>query len=86
MKHAVQITLATDVSKSDVYSCVCLKLTVETAEQIELIWELPSTCSYTLLGGNLDISKNEGTSLWNFVLNSRLSNICFGISIMEVCY
>jgi len=28
------------------------------------------TTSYTVLAGNSAISKNEGTSLWNFVPNS----------------
>jgi len=34
---------------------------------------------------NPDISKNKGTSLWNFVPNSGL-NIRFGISIVETYY
>ena len=32
------------------------------------------------------IYKNNGTSLWNFVQNSGLKKICFGVSIVETCY
>ena len=48
-----------------------------------LACELPS---YTVLKGNSVISKNKGTSLWNFVLNSGLRKFCHGISIVEMCY
>jgi len=40
----------------------------------------------TLLKGNSVISKNKGTSLWNFVLNSGLRKFRHGISIVETCY
>jgi len=30
--------------------------------------------------------QKKGTSLWNFVPNSGLRKICFGISIVETCY
>jgi len=39
--------------------------------------------SYTVLKGNSVISKNKGTSLWNFVLNSGLRKFRHGISIVE---
>jgi len=42
--------------------------------------------SYTVLKGNSVISKNKGTSLWNFVLNSGLRKFRHGISIVETCY
>ena len=59
--------------------CLSVRLSVrsqcsiETAERIELVLacELPSTRP-TVLKGNLVISKNKGTSSWNFVLNSGL--------------
>jgi len=35
---------------------------------------------------SLAISKNKGTSLWNFVPNSGLGKYCFGITIVETCY
>ena len=38
------------------------------------------------LKGNLGVSKNNGTSLWNFVPNSRRRKFCFGVSIFEKCY
>ena len=39
-----------------------------------------------VLKGNSVISKNKGTSLWNFVLNSRLRKFRHGISIVEMYY
>ena len=39
--------------------------------------------SYTVLKGNSDISKNNGTSVWNFVLKSGLRKFHHGISIAE---
>ena len=36
--------------------------------------------------GNSVISKNNGTSLWNFVLNYGLRKFRHGISIVETCY
>jgi len=70
---------------------VTSRCSIETAERIELVLacELPSTFhpSYTVLKGNLVISKNKGTSLWNFVLNSELRRkFRHGISIVETCY
>ena len=50
-----------------------------------LACELPSTCP-TLLLGNSVISKNKGTSLWNFVLNSGIRQFRHSISIVETCY
>jgi len=51
-----------------------------------LACELPSTRSYTVLKGNSVISKNKGTSIWNFVLNSGLRNFRHSITIVETCY
>jgi len=44
--------------------------------------------SYTVSNGNSVISKNKGTSLWNFVLNSGVRKFRHGISIVivETCY
>ena len=42
--------------------------------------------SYTVLKGNLGISKYKGTSLWNFFLDSGLRKFHNGISIVETCY
>ena len=39
-----------------------------------------------MLKGNSVISKNNGTSLWNFVLNSGLGKFRQDISIVETCY
>ena len=57
---------------------VCLSVTsrcfIETVKRIELgigMWASFHP-SYTVLKENSDISKNKGTSLWNFVLNSGL--------------
>jgi len=38
--------------------------------------------SYTVLKENSVISKNKGTSLWNFALNSGLRKLRHGISIV----
>ena len=42
--------------------------------------------SYTALKENSHIIKNEGTSLWNLVLNSGLRKFRHSISIVEACY
>ena len=42
--------------------------------------------SFTVLKGNSVISKNKGTSLWNFVLKSGIRKFRHGISIVEACY
>ena len=68
---------------------VCLSVTsrcsIETAEQIELVFGMSASFhpSYTVLKGNSVISKIKGTSLWNFVLNSGLRKFRHGISIVE---
>jgi len=46
----------------------------------------PVLHTYTMLKGNSVISKNKGTSLWNFVLKSGLRKFRHGISITETCY
>ena len=48
----------------------------------ELSFTRPTLCKK----GNSVISKNKGTSLWNFVLNSGLRKLRHGISIVETCY
>ena len=45
-----------------------------------------ATFLYTVLKGNSVISKNKGTSIWNFVLNFGLIKFRHGISIVETCY
>ena len=72
--------------------CVCPSVTsrcfIETAEWIELVFGMWVSFqpSYTMLKGNSFITKNMGTSLWNFVLNSWLRKFRHGISIVETCY
>ena len=58
------------------------------AERIELVFGMWASFhpSYTVLKGNSVISKNKGTSLWNFVLNSGLRKFRHGMSIVEMCY
>ena len=78
------------------WACVCLfvslsvtsRCSVETAERIELVFGMWASFhpSYTVLKGNSVISKNKGTSLWYFVLNSGLRKFRHGISIVETCY
>ena len=71
---------------------VCLSVisrsSIEMAEQIELVFGMAASLhqSYTVLKGNLGISKYKGTSLRNFVPNSGHRQFCFGISIVETCY
>jgi len=61
---------------------------IETAERIELVFGMWTSfnLSYTVLKGNTVISKNKGTSLWNFVVKSGLGKFRHGISIVETCY
>ena len=74
--------------------CLCLSVSVtsrcftETAKRIELVFGMWSSFhpSYTVLKGNSVISKNKGTSLWNFVIHSGLRKFRHGISIVETCY
>jgi len=72
--------------------CLCLSVTsrssIETAERIELVFGMRASFhpSYTVLKRNSVISKNKGTSLWNFFLNFRLRKFRHGISIVEMCY
>jgi len=67
--------------------CLCLLLSVTSQCSIKTAgWiEVGFFCMgasfhlyYTVLKGNLDIFKNKGTSLWNFVSDSRLRKVCFG--------
>ena len=68
--------------------CPCLSMSVtsrcsiETAERIELFLACELPASYTVLKRNSVISKNKGTSLWNFVLNYGLRKFRHGISIV----
>ena len=72
--------------------CVCLSVTsrssVNMAERIELVFGMwaPFYPSFTVLKRNSGISKNKGTSLRHFILNSGLGNFCFGVSVVETCY
>jgi len=67
---------------------VTSRCSIETVGRIELVLacELPSTrpTVYTVLRNSV-ISKNKGTSLWNFVLNSGLGKFRHGM-IVETCY
>jgi len=67
---------------------VTSRCSIETAERIELIFGTWAFfhLSYSVLKGNSVISKNKGTFLWNFVLNSGLGKFRHGISIVEMCY
>ena len=71
---------------------VCLYVTsrcsIETAKRIEMVFGTRASFhpSYTVLKGNSVISKNKGTSLWNFVLNSGLRKFRHAMSIVETCY
>jgi len=42
--------------------------------------------SYIVLKGNLVISKNKDTSVYNFFLNSGLGKFPNDISVVEMCY
>ena len=61
---------------------------IETVERMELVFGMWASFhpSYIVLEENPVISKNKGTSLWNFVLNFGLSKFLLGISIVETCY
>jgi len=67
---------------------VTSRSSIKTAERIELVFGMWASFhpSYSVLKANLVISKNKGTSLWNFVLNSGLRKFCHGISMVEKCY
>ena len=64
------------------------RCSIKTAERIELVlaWELSFNLSYIVLKGNSDISKNEGTSLRNFIPNSGPRKFRHSTSIVETCY
>ena len=67
---------------------VTSRSSVNMAEQIELVFGMwaPFYPFFTVLKRNSGISKNKGTSLRHFILNSGLGNFCFGVSIVETCY
>jgi len=71
-----------------VYLSVTSRCSIETAKRIELVFGMRASFHphYTVLKGNSVISKNKGTSLWNFVLNSGLRKFRQGILIVETCY
>jgi len=79
---------STGTSYGPMSVCVCHKsVFYRTDERIELVGMGPCFhIAYTVLKGNCAICKNKGTSLWNFVPNSRLWKFCHGISIMEACF
>jgi len=65
-----------------VHLSVCLsqvESSVKTAERIVLVFGIQATLNlsypYTVLEGNSGISKNKGTSLWNFVPNHCTSTV-----------
>jgi len=67
---------------------VTSRCSIETAERIELVFGMWASFHpfYTVIKGNSVISKNKGTSLWNFVLNFGLRKFRHGIWIVETCY
>jgi len=67
---------------------VTSRCSIETDERIQLGFGMWASFhpSYAVLRGNSVISKNKGTSLWNFVLKSGLRKFCHGISIVETSY
>ena len=60
-----------------VWPSVTSRYCIETTGRIELVFGIKASfhLSYTVLPGNSGISKNKGTSLWNFVSNSGLKKI-----------
>jgi len=78
----------TSHSRVSVRLSVTSRCSIETAERTELVFGMLASFhpSYTVLKGNSVISKNKGTSLWNFVLKSGLRKFCLGILIVETCY
>ena len=86
--HAVLCIRGTSHGPVSACLSVTSRCSIETDERIELVFGMRASfhTSYTVLKGNLVISKNKGTSLWNFVLNSGLRKFCHGISIVETCY
>ena len=42
--------------------------------------------SYTVFKGNSNVSKNKGTSVWNFVPNSGFRKFRFDTSIVKACH
>ena len=67
---------------------VTSRSSAKTDERIEVVFGVGASFhpSYTVLKGNSVISKNKGTSLWNFVLKSGLRKFRHCISIVETCY
>ena len=69
---------------------VTSRSSTKTAERIGLVFGMLAFFhpSCTVLKGNLVMSKNKGTSLWNYVLNSGFRKCRHGIdrSIVETCY
>jgi len=66
------------VSHKSVFRC-----SIETSGRTELVigMEASFDLSHTVLSGNLDIHKNNGTSdLWKFVLNDGLRKFRYGTS------
>ena len=71
----------------DLCLSVISRSSIETAERIELTFGLGASLhlSYTVFK-KFGYLQNKGTSLRNFVPNSRHKKSCFGISIVETCY
>ena len=72
--------------------CLCLSVTrrfsIKTVERIEwfLAWNVSSSYVTLRVLRKYGYLQNEGTSLWNFVRNSRLRKFRHGISIVETYY
>jgi len=68
---------------------LCLSVCLSLCHKLEFYrngWTNRAGFWHGSLKGNLGVSKNKGTSLWNFVPNSRRRKFCFGVSIFEKCY
>jgi len=67
---------------------VTSRCSVKTDERIELVFGVGASfhLSYTVLEEKFGISRNKGSSLWIFVLNSGLRKFCHGMSVAKMCY
>jgi len=76
------------------FPCLCLPVCLSVCHKsvfyrngrMNRAWFWHESFLTPILKGNSGISENEGTSVWNFVINSGLKKFCFGISIVETCY
>ena len=73
------------ISYGPVSVSVISQCSIEKGGWIELVFSTETSFDkcYAVLQGNSGIYNNEGTSIWNFVLNSSLRKFRHGISIVE---